>query len=302
MPIADNPAQERKGAVHGWMGRSATLRMYPRRVRRGHRSSRAVAVVAPMVALLIAHSGLALAQSNLLATQVAQARSMEDVHIALAATMSVNPGAHTPLQLRIVSRNDPPKNSIVRVRGLPPTISLSDGYATAPGAWDVPLKAVPNLQMNIPAGISGRSEIRVSLVGEDGLLLAEATSVLTVQPELALATPPREQEKASPPADQATVPVISAAERETAEKFLSRGERELEQGNIAGARQLLLRAAQIGLARAAMLLAATYDPGELARWRVQGVQPNLAEARKWYERALELGAPDAKERLARLHD
>ena len=32
----------------------------------------------------------------------------------------------------------------------------------------------------------------------------------------------------------------------------------------------------------------------------QGVQPNLGEARKWYERARELGAPEAEERLARL--
>ena len=46
--------------------------------------------------------------------------------------------------------------------------------------------------------------------------------------------------------------------------------------------------------------AATHDPRELARWRVQGVLPNLAEARKWYERARELGAPEAEERLARL--
>ena len=66
------------------------------------------------------------------------------------------------------------------------------------------------------------------------------------------------------------------------------------------ARQFLLRAAQAGLARGALLLAATYDPRELARWRVQGVQPNLDEARKWYERARELGAPEAEERLARL--
>jgi len=30
------------------------------------------------------------------------------------------------------------------------------------------------------------------------------------------------------------------------------------------------------------------------------VAPNLTEARKWYERARELGAPEAEERLARL--
>ena len=47
-------------------------------------------------------------------------------------------------------------------------------------------------------------------------------------------------------------------------------------------------------------LAATYDPSELARLQVQGIAPDPAEARKWYERARELGAPEAEERLARL--
>ena len=90
------------------------------------------------------------------------------------------------------------------------------------------------------------------------------------------------------------------ADREVAERFVVRGERELEQGQVAVARQFFLRAAQAGLARGALLLAATYDPRELTRWRVQGVQPSLDEARKWYERARELGAPEAEERLARL--
>ena len=37
-----------------------------------------------------------------------------------------------------------------------------------------------------------------------------------------------------------------------------------------------------------------------ARAGAQGIQPNLTEARKWYERARELGAAEAEERLARL--
>ncbi len=48
------------------------------------------------------------------------------------------------------------------------------------------------------------------------------------------------------------------------------------------------------------MLAATYDPRELARMRAVSVQPNMAEARKWYTRAVELGAPDAAHKLATL--
>jgi TPR repeat protein len=69
---------------------------------------------------------------------------------------------------------------------------------------------------------------------------------------------------------------------------------------VAMARQFFLRAAEAGLARAALLLGGTYDQRELARQRVQGVQANPALARRWYERARELGAPEAEERLANL--
>ena len=103
---------------------------------------------------------------------------------------------------------------------------------------------------------------------------------------------------AAPAAPRASV--LSPQEREAAEKMVARGERDLADGNVALARQFFLRAATAGLARGALLLAATYDPQELARLGVVGLQPSPAEARKWYERALELGAPEAQERLARL--
>ena len=94
--------------------------------------------------------------------------------------------------------------------------------------------------------------------------------------------------------------MLSPLEREGAERMVARGERDLADGNVASARQFFLRAATAGLARGALLLAATYDPRELARLGVLGVQPSPAVARKWYERAHELGAPEAQERLAGL--
>jgi len=47
-------------------------------------------------------------------------------------------------------------------------------------------------------------------------------------------------------------------------------------------------------------LAETYDPDELSHLRVRGMQPDVAAARRWYERALQLGAPEADARLRRL--
>ena len=134
--------------------------------------------------------------------------------------------------------------------------------------------------------------------------------VLTPEPPGAIATP-GPAEVAPPPAGVANtdrsgeksalqVPKLTPEERDRAEKFVARGERDLEDGNVALARQSFLRAAEAGLARGALLLAATYDPRELASLRVVGVQPNPAVARKWYERARALGAPEAEDRLVRL--
>ena len=50
----------------------------------------------------------------------------------------------------------------------------------------------------------------------------------------------------------------------------------------------------------AMRASSTHDPNELVKIRVIGLQPNVDEARKWYERARELGALEAAERLQRL--
>ena len=92
-----------------------------------------------------------------------------------------------------------PKNSFVRVRGLPPTVSLSEGYVTAPGAWSVPIYALASLQMIVPAGVAGRADLSISLVAEDGALLAQAKAVLVVEPPPAPPPPPPKEARAEPP-------------------------------------------------------------------------------------------------------
>jgi TPR repeat protein len=221
--------------------------------------------------------------------------------IAVLSTLVAEPSSQMPLQIRIAPIEAIPRNSFLRLRGLPPTASLSPGHAIAPGSWAVPLNGLAGLTLSLPAAVSGRSELIISLVGEDGALLAETRMALVVEPVQAPAAPPKAAPQAAAPATlPKPAPAATPADREAAEKLLARGDRDLEQGNIAVARQFYQRAAQMGLARAALMLAATYDPRELVRLRAVSVQPNVAEARKWYERAIELGAPEAKERLATL--
>ena len=226
----------------------------------------------------------------------AQSGSVPAPTISVLAVLVSEPATQAPLRIRIGPPQAIPARSFLRLKGLPPTASLSEGHVIAPGSWAVPLAALPNLSMNLPAGAVGRSNVTISLVAEDGAILAEERTELVVR------APVQEKKAAGAPATppRAERPILSPAEREQAERLVVRGERDLEQGNIANARQFFLRAAQVGLARAALLLAATYDPRELARMRAVGVQPNIAEARKWYERAVELGAPEAADRLATL--
>jgi hypothetical protein len=84
------------------------------------------------------------------------------------------------------------------------------------------------------------------------------------------------------------------------ERMLEQGRRQLELGNIAVARQYFLRAAELGSAAGALSLAATHDPRELASMPQVSIKADPTEARRWYERAAALGAPQASERLLRL--
>jgi len=273
----------------------------PRRRRERSRSPsrHGLAIVVGLVSALLATNNAAHSEESSSVTQLVQAGPSESLRIAVAQAILVQPASQAALTIRVGPADALPKNSFVRVRGLPPTVSLSEGYATAPGAWAVPLNALASLQMIVPAGVTGRAELSISLVSEDGALLADARVALTVQAPQP-AAPAQETKAQPPPTAPPRAPMLSPADREAAERFIARGEQEIERGQVAVARQFFLRAAQAGLARGALLLAATYDPRELARWGVQGVLPNLPEARKWYERARELGAPEADERLARL--
>ena len=107
----------------------------------------------------------------------------------------------TPCRSGIGPPDALPKNSFLRVRGLPPTVSLSEGYVTAPGAWSVPIHALPTLQMIVPTGVTGRAELSISLVTEDGALLAQARTILVVQPPPQPPSPPKEV-RAEPPKAQ----------------------------------------------------------------------------------------------------
>jgi hypothetical protein len=54
------------------------------------------------------------------------------------------------------------------------------------------------------------------------------------------------------------------------------------------------------IASAALLLAQTYDPAVLGSQDMRSITPDPAAARTWYQKAAQLGSPDATQRLAQM--
>jgi TPR repeat protein len=71
-------------------------------------------------------------------------------------------------------------------------------------------------------------------------------------------------------------------------------------GDVVAARMVFQLVAEAGEASAAFALAETYDPSVLDKLPTTGVQPDVALARQWYEKAKELGSPAAPGRLVGL--
>jgi hypothetical protein len=217
--------------------------------------------------------------------------------ISIAPAIVAGANTEAVLPIEIAPHAAIPEGSFVSLRGLPPTVGLRRGHAVGPGWWAVPLAALPSLEVDIPAGLSGESGIVVSLIARDGRLLAQARSALVIQP--------RPHAGQVPAASVAPAPAPAPAElsdeqRARAERLLARGEAYLANGNIIAARDFFERGADSGLAASALRLAATYDPVVLKRLQVQGVAPDLGLARKWYQRAHDLGSAEAAASLRRL--
>jgi len=264
---------------------------------------------------------LAALSISILVTDIALAQTSRPT-ITVTAVVPAEPATQAPLVIRIGPSDAVPKGSFIRIRGLPPTVALSDGHSIAPGSWAVPIAALPGLKITLPAGAAGKSEISITLVGSDGSILAEAKSVLVVA---AFSAPDsRTQNKIEPPPisilragvplqppsetmERAAAPIpperqekLTPEQRERALRLVKRGDEQLTEGGIAQARLLYERAAEAGLAQGAMSMAATYDAAELGRLGVRGLQPDRATAMRWYERARQLGAAEAEQRLRRL--
>jgi len=240
----------------------------------------------------------------------AQSRTSGLPAIGIASVIAAEPTTETSLQIRISPADAVPRQSFLRIQGLPRTVSLSDGHAIAPGAWAIPLGALPGLRMAAPTGTEGRFDVTVSLITSDGIVLSEAKATLLISPPVQrqvpsaspppslAARPPQPPAEAVQPLPQR--PQLAPEDRARAIKLLERGNQLMATKDFSAAQHFYLRAAEMGLPEAAMALGKRYDPGELERLGAIGMQADRETARKWYEKARELGSPDADAFLRRM--
>jgi len=285
---------------------------------RGDKRRRSRASTVPRLALV---GSLAAALIGALGPTQAWAQASARPGITVAANISAEPASETAFGIRVGPADAVPRNSFLRVRGLPPMAALSEGHSIAPGTWAVSLAALPDLRIMLPAGAAGRSEIVITLVAVDGSVLAEAKATLAIaaarqlergQPRrdatgppstatiLRAGVPPQPPPETADPRGPAPPPGITPQDRERAQRLMKKGDAQLDEGNVSAARLFYERAAEAGLAQAAMALAATFDSAEFARLKLRGIDADPKEARRWYERARQLGAADADERLRRI--
>ena len=92
----------------------------------------------------------------------------------------------------------------------------------------------------------------------------------------------------------------TGAPSEQAARFFALGLVALADGDVAGARAFLDRAADEGDTRALMVLGDTYDPATLTRLGAVGIRGDAARARDYYARALTAGVAAARQRIAAL--
>ena len=106
------------------------------------------------------------------------------------------------------------------------------------------------------------------------------------------ARPPREAVESAAALTQESTPAILRENRERALRLKQRGDDQLALGLVAPARLLYERAADLGLAQAALALAATYDETAPPHSNLRGIGSDPKAAAYWYERARVLAARD----------
>jgi hypothetical protein len=242
----------------------------------------------------------------------------------LSATNVFGP-AGTPIRLPINLNGARPEDySFLMFRGLPADVTLSAGFRLKE-SWAVSLRDIDNLAVETPAQFQGTFKLEILLIkgrdtpAESRVITVEVVPAdIQIPPSAALrqAQPgpqvltsaprtiepverPAVVERAAPPSVRPAPSVgsTSSMSSQQEEMMMKRAASLLENKDIMSARLLLEHLANNGSARAALAMGKTFDPAYMAVADGSSLKPDVAKARQWYRRAVELGDSEAPNRL-----
>jgi hypothetical protein len=221
-----------------------------------------------------------------LASSAPQAETEARPEIALTSEprIEAKAGEDVPFSIAIDSVDMLPARSIIAIREIPPGATFSQGRPYGSSEWSLTPDEIGDLRLHLPKGVTSGTDMRIELMGADGTILASATT------RLEIAQDPR------------TALVLRSDESDRIDDLIKHGQKMVEVGYLAGARAYFRRAVEAGSGEAALLLGACYDPAFIEKIGAKGIEPDLKEARTWYERAKQLGVADADAKLAQLAD
>lgn len=167
------------------------------------------------------------------------------VWLLVGPLMVAEPWVPTPLPIQLGPSS--PRESWIKITGIPALASLSAGHTIGAGAWKVPVAALSTLTIMAPSRDSVRSEIRFALMSAAGVPLAEARSVLAVIPPALCGDVPKRSTSSLPddvlpgavymPSSRMLLPVLTSDDdRRRAQEFLLLGEIQRLQGRFSSAR------------------------------------------------------------------
>jgi hypothetical protein len=206
--------------------------------------------------------------------------------------------ANEPLTLGDLVDRPYPGESVL-LAGLQAGTRLSAGIRLDTSHWQLPSKGLPEAVVYAPNGFVGVMNTAVNLLSPEGRLVDSEAMQLEWIPKKAANKPePARSASVADAANRGGAPV-AALDPEQSLNLMTEGEDFLKNGDIGAARLAFRHVADAGNADAALALAMTYDPRYLARHGVIGIAGDEAAARRWYQRAKELGSVEANRILAR---
>jgi hypothetical protein len=177
-----------------------------------------------------------------------------------------------------------------------PELTPASGQANVLPALSTPVASLKTSNRDFdPPAAARTASIGLAPVDTRGAA-NPATSVDAAQRPALLPTPPQTVSPIVAPR-----PPVAAEDTSVIAAKMRVGVELMTYGEVTAARTMFQRVAEAGEAAGAFALAETYDPLVLGGLRLrERIMPDAALARTWYERARDLGSPEARDRISRL--